>query len=248
MKEKESILQAIGNREMWDEFLEYKTKRQHLSKTEQKILSEYIENKKYMEAFRKIEAGTFPEEYATKKYINKSGTNKKRVVYTYSDDVNIVLKFVAHHLYVYDGRLEENCYAFRRNHGIKQALRRLTVNKKFIGMYCFKADIHDYFNSIDVPILLQKMEFIKEDDPLLYGVFERILLEKRVQFSGHTIMEEHGAMAGIPVAPFFANIYLQEVDKAFKDANIEYFRYSDDILIFASSKEQSLMSSKISMA
>ena len=46
MKEKESILQAIGNREMWDEFLEYKTKRQHLSKTEQKILSEYIENKK----------------------------------------------------------------------------------------------------------------------------------------------------------------------------------------------------------
>lgn len=233
-----SVLEALSERTKWEEFLAYKTERRHLDSEEQKLLEEYIKSEKYVSACEKIKAGKFPGEYAAKKFINKSGTKKKRVVYSYSDDVNVVLKFIAHYLYVYDNNLEDNCYAFRKKHGVKQAIRRLTGNKKLQGMYCFKADIHDYFNSIDVPVLLQKMEFIKEDDPLLYGVFERILLEKRVQFSGHTIMEEHGAMAGIPVAPFFANIYLQEVDKAFKDANIEYFRYSDDILIFASSKEQ----------
>ena len=51
------------------------------------------------------------------------------------------------------------------------------------------------------------MEFIKEDDSILYGVFEKILLEKRVNFSSRIITEEHGAMAGLPIAPFFANIY-----------------------------------------
>lgn len=236
--DKNSILEALSDRTKWEAFLTYKTERRHLDSEEQKLLEEYIKSEKYVSACETIKAGKFPGEYAVKKFINKSGTKKKRVVYSYSDDVNVVLKFIAHYLYVYDNNLEENCYAFRKKHGVKQALRRLTGNKKLQGMYCFKADIHDYFNSIDVPLLLQKMEFIKEDDPLLYGVFERILLEKRVQFSGHTIMEAHGAMAGIPVAPFLANIYLQEVDKEFKDANIEYFRYSDDILIFATSKEQ----------
>ncbi len=237
-RENNSILQVIGKREKWDEFLAYKIERQHLSKAEQKLLEEYIESEKYLVAYRQIEAGTFPEEYATKKYINKSGTGKKRVVYTYSDDVNIVLKFIAYYLYVYDNRLEENCYAFRRNHGIKQALRRLTGNKKFLHMYCFKADIHDYFNSIQVPLLLEKLDFIKEEDISLYGVFERILTEKHLNFSGRIIAEEHGAMAGIPIAPFLANIYLQKVDRIFWEKGIEYFRYSDDVLIFAKSREE----------
>ena len=236
--ERNSILTALSDRAKWDEFLKYKTDRRHLNEKEQKLLEEYIENEKYLLAVEKIKSGDFPGEYATKKFINKSGTKKKRVVYYYSDEVNFVLKFIAHYLYVYDTKLEENCYAFRKNHGVKQALRRLTGNKCLRGMHCFKADIQDYFNSIDVFILLQKMEFIKEDDPILYEVFSKILLEKRVNFSGRIIAEEHGAMAGLPIAPFFANIYLQEVDKYFKDMMIEYFRYSDDVLIFAKSKEQ----------
>lgn len=235
---KNSILEVLSDNNSWEEFLSYKTERRHLKCEEQKLLEEYIKREKYVSAHRAIKAGEFPGEYATKKFINKSGTKKKRVVYSYSDDVNIVLKFIAHYLYVYDIKLCENCYAFRKKHGVKQALRRLTGNKALREMYCFKADIQDYFNSIDVSLLLQKMEFIKEDDPVLYGVFERILLENKVQFSGRTILEEHGAMAGIPIAPFFANIYLHEIDKEFADAEIEYFRYSDDVLIFAKTEEE----------
>lgn len=237
-KNNRTILQAIANEEQWYEFLQYKTEHQHLSKAEQKLVTEYIEKQKYREAYRQIKAGTFPEEYATKKYINKSGTNKKRVVYTYSDDVNIALKFIAHYLNRYDDELEENCYAFRRKHGIKQALRRLTGNKKFSDMYCFKADIHDYFNSIQVPFLLEKLDFIRQDDLVLYELFERILTENHLIFSGHVIVEEHGAMAGLPIAPFLANIYLQQVDRLFSEEGVEYFRYSDDVLIFAESKEK----------
>ncbi len=235
---KNSILEAISSREKWDEFLAYKTERRHLDKKEQKLLEDYIAGRKYLAAYEKLKNGTFPGEYATKKFINKSGTKKKRVVYSFSDDVNLALKFIAHYLYVYDDRLEENCYAFRKKHGIKQALRQLTKERRLPKMYCFKADIHDYFNSVDVPLLLEKMDFIKEEDPILYAVFERVLAEKRVHFGGHTILEEHGAMAGIPIAPFFANIYLQKVDHIFNEKGIVYFRYSDDVLIFADSLEE----------
>ena len=45
-------------------------------------------------------------------------------------------------------------------------------------------------------------------------------------------------MAGIPVSPFFANVYLTELDRYFEEQEILYFRYSDDILIFADSIEE----------
>lgn len=238
IKDKNSILEAIRKKENWEEFLAYKTERRHVDKREQKLLAEYIENEKYLMAYEQMQEGTFPNEYATKKFINKSGTGKKRVVYSFSDDVNIALKFIAHYLYIYDDRLEENCYAFRKNHGVKQALGRLTGIRKLPEMYCFKADLHNYFNSIDVTLLLEKMAFIKEDDLVLYGVFERILSQKYVNLSGHIIAEEHGAMAGLPIAPFFANIYLQKMDNFFANRKVIYFRYSDDILIFADTESE----------
>lgn len=45
-------------------------------------------------------------------------------------------------------------------------------------------------------------------------------------------------MAGIPISPFFANIYLTSADKFFEAEKISYFRYSDDILIFADTKDE----------
>lgn len=233
-----SVLHAISQKENWEEFLAYKTERQHLNQKEQSLIEDYVKNEKYIEAARQIEAGTFPNEYAQKKFVNKSGTRKKRVVYSFSEDTNITLKFIAHYLYVYDNIFEKNCYAFRKNYGVKQALGRLMSGRRFSQMYCYKVDIQDYFNSIDVDLLLEKMKFIMESDPMLYGVFQRILQEKRVRFENRIIVEEHGAMAGIPIAPFFANIYLQSVDRLFYEKKVDYFRYSDDVLIFADSKEQ----------
>ena len=45
-------------------------------------------------------------------------------------------------------------------------------------------------------------------------------------------------MAGIPVSSFFANIYLSDTDWEVERQQVLYFRYSDDILLFADSKEE----------
>ncbi len=56
--------------------------------------------------------------------------------------------------------------------------------------------------------------------------------------SGIPVREVRGAMAGIPIAPFFANIYLKSMDEEFERRGAAYFRYSDDILLFADSEEE----------
>lgn len=238
METEDSILDRIRQRDSWLQFLYYKIEHQNLRREEEKQIWDYIENERYQEAARQIEAGSFPEEYPVKKTINKEGTNKKRIVYSFSGDISITLKFIAFYLYKFDDMFGKNCYAFRRAYGVGDAIGRISRNPSYMKKYCFKADISNYFNSIDTELLLEKMKFIGERDKFLYGIFENILLEEHVQENGRIITEKHGAMAGIPIAPFFANIYLSEVDMCFTDG--EYFRYSDDILLFADTYEELL--------
>lgn len=224
----------------------------------------------------------------TKRKINKAGGTKKRVIYSFPEDFNRLLKMIAFKLYIYDDVFAPNCYAFRRGTGVKDAVLRLSgiltgkncssachknsprlssekcITDNFLAhkKYCLKADISNYFNSIDVDILLKKLDFLKKDDPMLFYLFEEMLTadaaidhnnpsnnKNLVFLSQYTaddnatqkdqiIHEKRGAMAGTPVSPFFANVYLMDIDWYFHNNSISYFRYSDDILIFADTYDE----------
>ncbi|MGN0154428.1 MAG: reverse transcriptase domain-containing protein [Lachnospiraceae bacterium] len=238
----------------WQEFLQHKTEKQHLSATEQKELMQYIHNQRYLPILREIETPDYVPPLPVKREINKGGVSKKRIVYFYPEDFNILLKRMAFSLYKYDSLFAANCYAFRRNYGVRDAMKRILHTEGISGKYCLKVDISNYFNSIYIPMLLDKLAFLREEDPEVYRLFEKLLTadqalveENKCEKSGkHTdktgnrkvIVEKRGAMAGTPVAPFFANIYLMDVDWYFEKRAILYFRYSDDILIFADSLEE----------
>lgn len=232
-----SILNRIEQPEEWNRFLEYKTEKQHLNDFEAEEIKNFIEDKRYIEIKTQIEQNRFPGEYAVKKIVNKEGINKKRIVYSFSNDISIALKFIAFQLYTYDDIFSNNCYAFRRTKSVGDALRRILRNPEIRNCYCLKVDISNYFNSIDIGQLLETLTEIEHRDEPLYRLFEKILLEEYVWEHGNVISEHHGAMAGIPIAPFFANIYLTDIDKYFANSGVEYFRYSDDILIFADSMQ-----------
>lgn len=232
-----SILEEASDFLQWQDFLTYKLEHQHLSAQEEQALRCFIERRAYLPLCTQAEAGKFPEQLPHKKTINKEGSQKKRVVYTFPGDEGIFLKFIAWKLHRFDAYLSGNCYAFRRNYGVYQAMRRLRLDPRVPKCYCLKADISNYFNSIRVDLLLQKLAFVAEEDPLLYRVFERILLEDRVIEQGHVVTDLHGAMAGTPISPFFANVYLTELDQVYTADRLLYFRYSDDILLFADTLE-----------
>lgn len=233
-----SIIESINNHSEWLDFLLYKQNNDSLTREEERAIERFIEDERYKYYYKLIKSSSFPTDYPRKITVNKEGTTKKRIVYSFCDEENIVLKFIAFNLYRFDGIFSRNCYAFRRGYGAKDAIRRFKGNKSFATKYCFKADISNYFNSIDVDILLGKMNFVRDKDPEAFKLFQKLLREDRVYENGTIISEKHGAMAGTPCSPFFANVYLADMDRYFADMGVLYFRYSDDILIFADTKEE----------
>lgn len=233
-----TILEMAGCEASWLEFLEYKLNRQHLDAREEREIREFIKRKAYLPLCDAWRNGGFPVGYPVKRVVNKQGSKKKRIVYSFPGDEGVMLKFIAFQLFQYDGYFYNNCYAFRREFGVKDAIRRIRSLPDLQEHYCLKVDISNYFNSIDVDRLLDRLSFVQREDEALYDLFERLLGRQQVMENGRLISESHGAMAGTPLSPFFANVYLREVDAYFAQQGVPYFRYSDDILIFARTTEE----------
>ena len=242
----ESILTQLTRQEAWEEFLAYRLMKGRFNWHEFNEADRFVEQEAYLHLAQRIAQGEglgIP----TKKIVNKMGSGKKRVVYSFAPDEMVILKLIAFRLYKYDACFTPNCYAFRR--GVKASdaifsIRRAIGDRK---MWAYKLDIHDYFNSISIDILLPMLEEMLADDQPLYRFFEKMLTDNRVVSGGETIAERHGVMAGVPTAPFLADVYLKEVDRYFHDAHVIYARYSDDIILFAPDRE-TLMVYKAQMA
>lgn len=238
MSTPQSILDEAARPESWQSFYAHKAEGRHLSPDQDKSLREFMAGKAYLPLCALWEQNRLPATLPTKHTINKEGTRKKRIVYSFEGDEGIFLKYIAWQLSRFDDVFCENCYAFRRSYGARDAIDRIRRDPRISRQFCLKTDVSNYFNSIDVEGLLARLSFVRERDPRLYGLFARMLLEDRVLEDGHVVKELHGAMAGTPVSPFFANVYLRDVDFYFYNTHVTYFRYSDDILLFADSREE----------
>ena len=228
----DSIITQLTRQEAWEEFLAYRLLKGRFTWHDFKDADNFVEQEKYLHLGQKIVAGEglgIP----TKKIVNKMGTGKKRVVYSFAPEEMMMLKLIAFKLYDYDDRFAPNCYAFRRGVKAHDAVFHITRAIRGQRMWAYKLDIHDYFNSISIDILLPILAEMMANDPMLYRFFEKLLTDNRVVYNGETILENHGVMAGTPTAPFLADVYLKDVDWHFAEAGVLYARYSDDIIMFA---------------
>jgi len=218
------------------DYHQYKTEKGHLSKKEDKTLADFIEQRKYDTVVSCILRG---EKFSTprKILINKI-SGKKRIVYSYSNDENMVLKLLAYLLYRYDHVQSPGCYSFRRGFGAKKAIHKFVGTPGISQMWCYKLDIKNYFNSISIPILLSVLEPIIGHDKLLYSFLSKMLSIDEAIYGGEIVRENRGVMAGTPTSPFLANIYLMEVDSFFTEQGFLYARYSDDIIVFTETEDQ----------
>lgn len=230
-----SIIELLMCENTWEEFLEYKVDGGHLSKQQEARLAEYIQNKEYIPVVEGIlRKEDFP--IPTMKCINKKNSNKKRTVFLFDEKENFVLKAMMFLLYKYDHLFSPNLYSFRRNISVKTAIANIT--KRNIGsMYGYKVDIHDYFNSVDTYIVTKILRDNIKDDDLLVDFICSLISSTKAYFNEDIIDCRKGIMAGVPISGFLANLYLAELDNLFHQQNILYARYSDDIIVFGSTKE-----------
>ena len=234
----------LNNEIIWNKFLETKTEKDFVSKKEKKIFNDFISNKKYENITNKILNHEYVFSTPKKHVISKHSTNKKRVIYNYNDDEMIVLKYISYLLYEYDYLFSNNLYSFRKNSGVKNAIKNLTKIKTLKNMYGYKLDIKNYFNSIDINILLDDLKNDIKDD-LLFSTFKELLKNPYVSYNNELIVEKKGVMAGTPISAFLANYYIREIDSYFWNQKLVYCRYADDIIIFCNSKEDIFKYKKI---
>lgn len=224
-----SIIDSLTSHDVWLSFLECKKNNKYIKKRELSDFEKFVDNKEYLQISNKLKNREYVFSVPKKHIISKIASAKKRIVYTFNREETYVLKLITFLLHEYDDVFSPNLFSFRAGKSVKEAIRLLKKNR---GYYAFKLDISNYFNSIDVTILLSKLKQVL-NDALLLDLFEKILTRNLVEENGIIKNEKCGAMAGVPVSAFFANIYLIDIDKFFETQGNVYARYSDDIIIFS---------------
>ena len=226
-----SLLDQLSAGDAWQAFYEYKTSLA-CPKAFAKELREYIDSGAYLPVCGRIAAGE-PFPLPRRSVISKLGTDKKRVVYTYPYAENMVLKHLTYlMLRRYDHLFADGLYSFRPGRNAKSAVRMLLHTRGISQMYAYKVDIHDYFNSVPVEAFLPVLQEAVGEDAELCDFLSGLLAEPRVYDRGRAVTDRKGIMAGTPVASFYANLYLRELDEHFASVGVPYARYSDDIIVF----------------
>lgn len=228
-----TLLEELKKKDVWEDFLAYQTEHGRLKADERKRLEVFVREEQYTKITDTMEFG-----YPVRKEIMRLGSSGKRVVYSYTDNEMSVLKLLAFLLYRYDGKLPGSCYSFRRNKTAQQAVRDICRVPDLEKKYILKADIHNYFNSIDPDLMIPILEETLSDDPELVCFLASLLKQGRCIRDGEIREEERGAMAGVPTANFLANLYLADFDRMVEEKGIPYCRYSDDMIFFLTSEEE----------
>lgn len=232
-----SLLDTLSQNNVWERFYEYKISLA-CPKDFSGFLRTFIDESRYISVCGEIMNGeVFPLPH--KSVISKMSSEKKRIVYTYPEEENTVLKLLTWQmLRKYDHIFSKGLYSFRPGRTAKDAVRFILKHKDISNMYAYKVDIHDYFNSISVERLLPMLKNVLSDDEQLYRFLSALLLEQYILDRGNRMKERKGIMAGTPISSFYANLYLAEMDEHFAAENVIYVRYSDDIIVFALSKDE----------
>ncbi|MDQ3979910.1 MAG: reverse transcriptase/maturase family protein [Actinomycetota bacterium] len=166
-------------------------------------------------------------------WLNKADGRKKRVFqYPPLDEllfrvVNRILQPVAAEV------ASPWCRSFLPGGGARTAFRTVLGNGAIEGKACLRLDVRDYFNSVDVRDLLARLPepFLEAPVRTLLGA---ALLDVRVTRRGAVVDgAPKGIMAGTPLAPLLATLYLRELDQEIADTGAVYARYSDDMLVLA---------------
>jgi len=111
--------------------------------------------------------------------------------------------------------------------------KRKVTNNLTSGAYCLKADIKHYFEEVNHDILFGVLSRKIKDEKVL-------LLIKKIIRKGRCENNSKGMPLGNLTSQFFANVYLDKLDKFVKHKlKAKYYvRYVDDFVILHESKEK----------
>ena len=127
-------------------------------------------------------------------------------------------------------KFSDKSYAFRKNKGTIKAINR---TKDFLkaNYWVAKADINNFFDTIDQEKLIQLINTLIEDKRIVKLIS---LFLSNGMIKGKTwVDKERGIYQGDNLSPLFSNIYLNEFDRFLESKHVNFVRYADDMVFFA---------------
>ncbi|HUR23502.1 MAG TPA: reverse transcriptase domain-containing protein [Acidimicrobiales bacterium] len=163
-------------------------------------------------------------------WLNKADGRKKRV-FSYPAPDELLFRTVNRLLQPAAAEAASPwCRSFLPGGGARTSFRSLLGDVDLATKAAVRLDVRDYFNSIDVDDLLARLPPALAAEPV-GQLLEAALCDPRVVSAGAVVDGgRKGVMAGTPLAPLLATLYLRELDEEVAGAGATYARYSDDII------------------
>lgn len=221
----------------WEDTRVKMTLKHNFTKEEQNDLLKYQTVYK-QEIIEQLFNGTYMWNLPEKRQIAKSETKKKRTVYIYPLKDRYVLGVMYRICSnFYADKMSDSCFSYKSNTNTSDAIRYIRDNKTDDKTYGVKVDIHAYFNSVSKDRVTEMINELFEDEGFKKSI-ENFMLNDRVMYKGEEIDEYKALIPGCAFGSFFANYCLRELDKEFESRGKIYARYSDDIIVLESTKEE----------
>lgn len=135
-------------------------------------------------------------------------------------------------------------YGFITNKTVKDAAAKACTLRKS-KPWVYKTDITAFFDNVDRELLNAKVKSVvkhKSLYPLLFSIIKRevkptsVSQARNIKLKG--IHTGKGIRQGMPLSPFFANLFLDSFDNAVMASGMNAVRYADDLIFLADSKAQ----------
>jgi RNA-directed DNA polymerase len=167
---------------------------------------------------------------AVEGWLNKADGRKKRI-FSYPAPDELLFRTVNRLLQPAAAEAASPwCRSFLPGGGARTSFRNLLAAGDLAARAAVRLDVRDYFNSIDVEDLLARLPPVLAAEPVR-PLLEAALQDRRVVSAGQVVDGgRKGVMAGTPLAPLLATLYLRELDEEVAAGGATYARYSDDII------------------
>ncbi len=113
----------------------------------------------------------------------------------------------------------------------------------------FRTDIKNFYGEINRSLLFEKLRLRIKSTRLLTlieGAITTPVVPKHYKRKNrNNYQASKGIPQGLSISNILAAIYLMELDQEFKNSDVKYFRYVDDILIFSSLNENKQVESLV---
>lgn len=144
-----------------------------------------------------------------------------------------------------DAIMGQGSYGYRK--GLSRQQVRYEIQNAYRQGYkwVYESDIEDFFDSIDRPQLIGRLESLFGEDPL-WSLLEN-WLNQNIRYQDTIIERQHnpkGIPQGSPLSPLLANYILDDFDSDLELHGFKMIRFADDFIILCKNIHQAELAAK----